>query len=357
MKLPTPEQITRSLEELLRRPGQMTSRHNAREARVRSDEATWEHRAKGAQKPRKLPRERPARRLHKVERRPADKKNILARVVTGLSLAGLTILLIVVNPYAFALEAMFFLAIAMKEMCDLAARFGVNASFFVALPAGLAGVVVASWKPSWMAPVFAVSVVFAMICMTFRWPTIRHLNPATERRTRFLDGAMTVFAFAYTAWLFSFCLPIRLIGGQVPGLNGSTVDLGAALLLMLITTTALSDVGCYALGSIFGRHALAPTISPGKTIEGSLGGVLVSVIAAVAFGRWVGLGAAACVAYGVIISVVAQIGDLWESILKREAGVKDSGRVLAGHGGVLDRFDSFFFAMPVGYLLTRFLFH
>lgn len=321
MKLPTPEEITRSLEELLRRQAQ------------------------------------PFRKKPAAEAAPAREKkrgmNLLVRAVTGLSLAGLTILLIVVHPHAFAFEVMFFVAIGVKELCDLARRNGVDASFTVAAPCALALVACASWFPQLMSPLLAGCVVVTMACMTFR--KRKPVEDGVPRSTRYIDGIVTIYAFMYTGWLFSFCLQIRTIPGQIAGPNGSMVDLGAAYLLMLISSTAFSDVGCYAFGKMFGRHQLAPAISPGKTIEGSLGGLLVSAFVAFMFGQWLGLPLGQCLLYGAVVSAVAQLGDLWESMMKREAGVKDSGRALAGHGGVLDRFDSFFYAMPIGWLLTNYM--
>ncbi len=329
MKLPTAEEISQSLEDLLRRPAQVPARPRASEA----------------SKPRS-----PRFKIKKVERKRGDRRNLLARAITGVSLAGLTVLLIVVHPYAFAFEAMFFVAISIKEVCDIAARNGIDASFPVALLSGLSIVSVATWMPARTPDVLVLCVLVSMVVTIFRK---RGTGGDGVHRRRYVDGIVTIYAFLYVAWLFSFCLQIRFTPGTVPGPNGARVEAGAALLLMLIATTALSDVGCYFSGKLFGRHALAPAISPGKTIEGSLGGVLVSTLTAVAFGCWIGLDLEACAVYGVVMSVVAQLGDLWESMMKREAGVKDSGRALAGHGGALDRFDSFFFAMPVGYLLTQ----
>jgi phosphatidate cytidylyltransferase len=256
--------------------------------------------------------------------------------------------LIVIHPHAFAFEVMFFVAIGVKEMCDLAARNGVSASYPVALPCAMAVVVASSWAPAMTGPVLAAAAVFTMGSLTF-------MKRGPGKGPRYLDGIVTIYAFMYVGWLFSFCLQIRLLPGRVPGPFATEMDAGAAYLLMLITTTALSDVGAYAFGRLFGRRLLAPHISPGKTIEGALGGAFVSMLSGVAFGAWLGLDLVACAFYGIIVSAVAQLGDLWESLMKREAGIKDSGRALAGHGGVLDRFDSFFYAMPVGYLLTTYL--
>ena len=293
--------------------------------------------------------------MRKAERKPGSRQNLLSRAITGLSLAGLTFFLILIHPHAFAIEAMFFAAIGLKEMCDLASRNGVYPSFSVALPCAIAILAAASWFPAHAPLVLALSVIFTMACMTFRRRPAAATQSGAIRGARYLDGIVTIFAFIYVGWLFSFCLQIRALPGKVSGPNGLMLDAGAAYLMMLITTTAMSDVGAYVFGKLFGQHALAPEISPGKTVEGSLGGLVFSMVGAVGFGAWLHLALPACALCGLLISVSAQLGDLWESMMKRDAGIKDSGRALAGHGGALDRFDSFFYAMPVGYLLLTYV--
>lgn len=128
---------------------------------------------------------------------------------------------------------------------------------------------------------------------------------------------------------------------------------GAAWLLVLTAVTAGGDTGAYYIGTHFGRRRLCPEISPGKTVEGAIGGILVGSISAVAvgllllpeFSPWVIFTAA------LILSLVSIIGDLAESVIKRSAGVKDSGTILFGHGGVLDRIDGMLITAPVLYYL------
>lgn len=116
------------------------------------------------------------------------------------------------------------------------------------------------------------------------------------------------------------------------------------------------DSGAYLIGRAFGKHRLAPEISPNKTIEGAFGGLTLALIVAWFLGDWLGgIKPATMLLLGLVAGVSAQIGDLFESALKRAAGVKDSGRLIPGHGGMLDRFDSFVFALPLVYYLVRFL--
>jgi phosphatidate cytidylyltransferase len=174
--------------------------------------------------------------------------------------------------------------------------------------------------------------------------------------------AITVFGVLYVGVTLSFGYAIRYhqyAYADAPIL-GQRVPAGGLLLLLPMLVTWGSDTGAYAFGRMFGRHKLIPKVSPGKTVEGAIGGVITSVLVAWAYTagvlapaaqlgfKWHLLG---IVAFGVAISVAAQVGDLAESLIKREAGVKDSSRILPGHGGILDRFDSLFFVLPLAYLL------
>ena len=179
-------------------------------------------------------------------------------------------------------------------------------------------------------------------------------------------AAVTVVGAIYTGGMLSFGYSLRYhpYAFADATLGSFTVSSGALLLMLPMLVTWASDTGAYAVGRMVGRHKLIPKVSPGKTVEGAIGGIIASVIVAWAFGdlvlrnsaqlgfKWFPWGV---VVFGVIISVAAQIGDLFESLIKREAGVKDSSRILPGHGGILDRLDSMFFVLPVSYLLIQWL--
>jgi len=125
---------------------------------------------------------------------------------------------------------------------------------------------------------------------------------------------------------------------------------GPLWLLTALCTVWAADSGAYFAGRRFGKRKLAPTISPNKTVEGVYGGLLAGVLVAMGFGVWAGAGADA-LGWLLLVSVVtvlaAVVGDLFESLLKRQAGVKDSGHLIPGHGGLLDRLDAMFAALPV----------
>lgn len=166
--------------------------------------------------------------------------------------------------------------------------------------------------------------------------------------------ATTIFGALYTGGMLSFAYGLRYHNYAV----GDSA--GAALLLYPVILTWTSDTAAYFVGRSVGggRHKLIPSVSPGKTVEGAVGAVVVSVIVSWIYARYLlppvaklGLFPWSAVWFGVILSVAVQLGDLAESLIKREAGVKDSSRIIPGHGGVLDRLDGLLFALPVAYLV------
>ena len=131
---------------------------------------------------------------------------------------------------------------------------------------------------------------------------------------------------------------------------------GTSVLLAVVMTTVVADISAYFVGRMFGRVKLAPSISPGKTREGAIGGVAAASLWVAAVASYLGLiegfsGALLAALAGAFLGVFAVLGDLWESLLKRQAGVKDSSRLLPGHGGVLDRMDAQFAVLPLATLL------
>jgi len=169
--------------------------------------------------------------------------------------------------------------------------------------------------------------------------------------------AVTVFGALFTGGTLAYGVLLREM--YLPQFDMSDANwTGPALLAFPFALTWLSDTCAYFGGRRFGKHKLIPAVSPGKTVEGAVAGVIGTVLtgalyAHFVFDAWLGIpvGVGAGALIGLIVSPVAQLGDLAESLLKREAGVKDSGTLLPGHGGVLDRFDSLFFSIPVTYWL------
>ena len=168
-----------------------------------------------------------------------------------------------------------------------------------------------------------------------------------------LAAATTILCVVYVS-LIAYVYDLRFNDYVVTALAGTVL----AMFPILLTWS--TDIGAYVVGRLFGAHKLMPSISPGKTIEGAVGGLVLSVVIGWLYVRLalhpfaqLALRPAATVAFAVCVSVVAQIGDLTESLLKREAGIKDSSSIIPGHGGVLDRFDSLLFVLPVAALLLH----
>jgi phosphatidate cytidylyltransferase len=132
---------------------------------------------------------------------------------------------------------------------------------------------------------------------------------------------------------------------------------GPAALTWLVGVIAISDSAQYYTGTLLGRRRLAPVISPKKTIEGAIGGLVAAPIAGWAIGLWAlpGRAPAAVAGVALVLTIAGMVGDLFESLLKRSVGAKDSSALIPGHGGVLDRVDAYLFAAPVFYVYLRYL--
>ncbi len=152
-----------------------------------------------------------------------------------------------------------------------------------------------------------------------------------------VDVAVTILGMILVGWFFSYLIFIR------------SLTVHGGYLFFLILTIWANDTVAYFAGRFFGRHKLAPQISPNKTWEGAIAGFLTCVIAAEIFSGIAMINGTHAIILGVLIGIMAQFSDLVESLIKRDAGVKDSGNLLHGHGGALDRMDSFILTAPLMY--------
>lgn len=178
--------------------------------------------------------------------------------------------------------------------------------------------------------------------------SIQVFNYRHGGKTAALDFSIDIGGLLYVAWLGSYFVSLR------------TIPDGLWWTMLVIPTTGLVDGGAYLFGSLFGKHKMAPLISPQKSWEGYLGGVLFGLLGGACFAALWHLRAPMVTAWhgliiGGIIGLLTPIGDLGESVLKRGVGVKDTSAILPGHGGVLDRIDSWLWAAPIGYYLITWL--
>jgi phosphatidate cytidylyltransferase len=153
------------------------------------------------------------------------------------------------------------------------------------------------------------------------------------------DSAMTLFGILYLGLTLGMLSMTRLL------------PQGEWLIFFLLLVTWASDTAAYYIGTLYGRHRLAPTISPKKTFEGLVGGLIAAIIIAYAARWWFlpELSGLDCLILGTLLTITGLWGDLTESAMKRSVGMKDSGGILPGHGGMLDRLDSLLFTAPVFY--------
>ncbi|MEX2015590.1 MAG: phosphatidate cytidylyltransferase [Candidatus Hydrogenedentales bacterium] len=275
----------------------------------------------------------------------ADKKKggLLPRVLTALVLLPLALALVWAPGLAgiFAIFVTIIAAIGLHEYYRLAVR--ADPERITGLLAGTLVVISGASGD----PIAANAVLYLGILLVAGV----HVLHARASVTRL---ASSLFGVVYVGWFAAHLLLLHALPG-----------IGAGLVLMLFVAVILTDTAAYFVGKNFGRHKLAPVVSPNKTWEGAIGGLLFSTLGlgALYFLRarydWEALPEWSLLRYvfaGAILCIAAQVGDLMESSLKRDAGVKDSGSIFPGHGGVLDRCDGFLFAAPVLYYMAVFEF-
>jgi len=186
------------------------------------------------------------------------------------------------------------------------------------------------WMPT---PELALLVGVGLICSAPLWSSGRPLVEST---------ANTLFGAIYIGWLLGYAIWLQ---GRADG---------PQLVLFLVGVTWAGESAAYLVGSSVGRRRLAPVLSPGKTVEGAIAQVIVSIAAALALGFWLlpACGLLGAAGAGVVLGVIGQVGDLAESAIKRSIGTKDTGDLIPGHGGMLDRIDSLLFNAPALYLYS-----
>ena len=195
----------------------------------------------------------------------------------------------------------------------------------------------------WHAALISAGSVAGVIALVAGVALVRVMLVQAEFRAGLLQAAWIALGVAYAGGLMSFGSLLRALPE------------GRELVYFLVFTIWAGDIAAFYVGRRFGRQPLAPRVSPKKTLEGALGGMAVSMVVAIGgrFWIWPVLPLSRAAVVGLLLATVGILGDLCESAVKRGAGVKDSGSLIPGHGGVLDRLDSLMFACPVLYMLVR----
>jgi phosphatidate cytidylyltransferase len=238
------------------------------------------------------------------------------------------------RPYLFDAIALAAIVAAVSELFFIADRAGAPPFAWIGYPAAVALVLVpAVARPEANAIVLAAAGVALMIAMLAR---------VDDKARVLVSAGATLLALVYIAFLGSYLVAIRAV--PEPARPGKLLTLFMAVIMM-------SDTGAYFAGRTMGRHKLAPRVSPAKTVEGSIGGLVASVAAAVAskYIFFPELPIPDAVVLGAGMGALGQVGDLCESLLKRGSDVKDAASILPGHGGFLDRLDSMLLNAPAFY--------
>jgi len=268
-------------------------------------------------------------------RGPSD---LTLRIFSGLVLVGILIGALILGGFWLWLFVLGVVMVALAEFYATVRRQGfAPVSLFGML--GAIGVFVAVYRAEGNTPLAVAGAIGLTTVATGFWYAI------VPRRNPLANSALTVFGMAWVAGLMAFAVPIILAPRY------------KELILALALITGVFDIGSYFAGRAFGRTKMAKVLSPNKTLEGLLGGIVAAVATGVGltFITWFGFERADGLLLGAVISVAAPLGDLAESMIKRSLNTKDMGAILPGHGGLLDRIDSFVFAVPACYTLFLWL--
>ncbi|MCK8826280.1 phosphatidate cytidylyltransferase [Natroniella acetigena] len=257
------------------------------------------------------------------------------RIISAIIGIPLLIFIFNLGGLAFMILNLIVLILALNEYYQLVEEKGIITSKLIGYLIGI----------TWVSTIYItndLNLVYPLVSLAVIALLLKQILIKTDQ-SAILTTAVTLFGAIYITGLFSHLILLYNLelGGE---------RWGGLLVWLPILATWLTDIGAYFVGMNFGKHPLAPRISPNKTIEGAVGGLIGSIIVTIIFGRYfLEFNYLTGFILGGLIGVVAQLGDLAVSIFKRDAQIKDSGELIPGHGGILDRIDSLLFSLPVVY--------
>lgn len=261
----------------------------------------------------------------------------LQRALSTLVLGPLAVLLIYLGGWYFFVPMFLVVGLATVEYATMMTHLGWRLPVVIILPAVLAQLAAAYWDGLRMgAPVLAVSLIVTALYAL--WAYEKRAGDEAQRGTVASEWASMIAGILILGWM----------GGHFFLLRGLE-ETGAAWTILVMVGTWVADSAAYIFGTRLGRHKLAPRLSPGKTIEGYVSGVIVGTLVTLGLAHFMDLPLWLALLIGLLVSVVSPAGDLAVSLLKREAGVKDSGKMLPGHGGAFDRIDSLLWSVTLSY--------
>ncbi len=262
-----------------------------------------------------------------------------ARVYVAIIFLTIAFLSIVQGGLALVIFLTILISAGLNELITMAKLKGLDPIRWLIILVSFAILICAYFKSlPGMAFILTIGIIAAFILTLLR-----------GQKGNMKDLAFTVFAFVYGGWLPVHIYLLRDMSSRTFELFNKEMPIGLGFIVLMFFVISFSDIFAYYIGKNFGKRPLYKEISPNKTIEGAIGGTAGGILGAVGIGFLIGLPLIHSVLSGLILTLAAQSGDLCESMLKRDAGVKDSGNLLPGHGGILDRADSYIFTGPIAY--------
>lgn len=265
---------------------------------------------------------------------------MLTRIITGVIGIALAACIIQYGGAAFAIFALLLSLLAYFEYVRAFQSIGHNTLFITGLIA-----LVLVWGCGWLGnadELVAVTMGTTLVMLLFS--VFRHGS------VRFVDAALSLGGVIYIGLPFAHMVMLRgFYDEKLLATPVGDMSFGCAMIWVMFLCTWASDTFAYFVGSAIGSHKLASSISPNKTIEGFLGSLVGTTAVGAGLGVFFHLPVMEMAILGFLLAVIATLGDLVESVAKRETGIKDSGSIIPGHGGVWDRFDSCLFTAPVVY--------
>ena len=299
--------------------------------------------------------------------RRGEHSDLPARLLTAAVLVPAVLYVIAVGGLVYLFTVMAIVVVGQREFYGLIENKGARPELRFGLAAGAALPVIAYLGNEYHATLLMTATLLATLVLQLRKARIHQALASVSG---------TFFGVFYVGWLLSHAIVLRFFSEAtatrfgysaetLAAATGLVPDAGIFFMVYTLTVVVVCDAGAYFAGRAFGRRRLAPTVSPGKTVEGAIGGLLAGVVGGLvcklvfelawpALSR--GLDWTAVALFGVVLSIVGILGDLIESLLKRDAERKDAGWLLPGMGGVLDRIDSPLLAIPVMYYMLSFYF-
>ena len=267
------------------------------------------------------------------------KKNKLSRVITGTIISLISIAAIILVSIPLFVLLVIIITLCSREFVKILRYKGFHPSLSIILFSAIVFATLTFFHRFDMVPsMLTLTIMASFLTVLFR-----------GRQPYIVNVATTTLGALYCGWLPCHILLIRQIGLDRVAAFQFAPSEGLSFLMFVFLAVALTDIGAYYFGVRFGKHKLAEVISPKKTIEGAIGGAACAILVSILGIFYIDISLCQAIIGGILITLSAQLGDLSESLIKRDAGVKDSSDILPGHGGMLDRFDGYIFAIPVAY--------